>query len=131
VSSTFPKTLMVLLLCLTFFGQAMAATVMSYHMMNMKGMSSQQSSNMANMANMDHSGHSMMNDSAEDNSSNESEECCAKSCNCFTGSCSSIATLVRNLSIDAVIDYSERVHSTSTLAQGQQLTSLYRPPIFS
>ena len=52
VSLNFPKTLMVLLVCLTFVGQAMASTIMSYHMMSMgvKGVQEQ----LQNMPMMDH-----------------------------------------------------------------------------
>jgi len=46
---------MVLLVCLTFVGQAVASTVMSYHMMSMKGDSVQ--GQMQNMSMMGHSDH--------------------------------------------------------------------------
>ena len=130
----FPKTLMVLLLCLTFVGQAMASTVMSYHMMSMGNMNgyakSQQTSN------VDHSGHQMMNFSSADTSDidaseNTSKDCCEKNCNCFTGGCASIAVLSKSIANDPVMDFSAKITSVSSLAPSQRLTSLYRPPILS
>jgi len=129
VSLNFPKTLMVLLLCLTFVSQVMASTVMSYHMMNMKGMSTQDQSH--DMSKMDHSGHSIANDSTSDTSEEPSKDCCVKTCSCFTGGCSSIAVLIKNLCSDPIIDFSPKISSISNLAQSQILTSLYRPPIKS
>lgn len=125
----FPKTLMVLLLCLTFVGQTLASTVMSFHMMNMKGMSAQGQS--YNMSKMDHSGHHMASDSTVDESEKSSEDCCVKTCSCFTGGCSSVAALDEYVSNDPIIDFSAKINSISTLIQSQQLTSLYRPPILS
>ena len=58
----FSKTLMVLILCLAFVGQAMASTVMSYHMISMKVMNGQEQSQ--DMSMMDHGKHSMMTDSS-------------------------------------------------------------------
>jgi len=120
---------MVLLLCLAFFGQAMASTMMSYHMMHMKGMSAKQPSH--KMTNMSHSSHSMMGHAASSDSVESTEECCVKTCNCFTGGCSSVAALMKNLSHNLQSDFSSKIHSTSSLAQSQRLTSLYRPPILS
>ena len=145
----FPKTLMVLLLCLTFVGQAMASTVMSYHMMSMGNMNGQAQTQQS--SNMDHSGHHMMNVSTEatsgsnssaidssasnssdiDSSANSSKDCCEKNCNCFTGGCASIAVLSKNMVNDPVMDFSAKITSVSSLAQSQRLTSLYRPPILS
>ena len=128
MSFNFPKTLMVLLICLTFVGQAMASTVMSYHMMSMKGMNAQEQSH--DMSKMDHSSHSMMNHSS-DNSDESTEDCCAKTCSCFTGGCSSVAALIKDVGNEPIVDFSSKIHSISSLAQSQQLTSLYRPPILS
>lgn len=135
----FPKTLMVLLLCLTFVGQAMASTVMSYHMMSMGNMNGQAQSQQS--SNMDHSGHHMMNvstaatsgsnSSGIDSSANSSKDCCEKNCNCFTGGCASIAVLSKNMANDPVMDFSAKITSVSSLAQSQRLSSLYRPPILS
>ena len=124
--SFFPKTLMVLLLCLTFVGQSLASTVMSYHMMSMKGMSTQYQSH--DMSKMDHSGHSMISDSTSEKST---EDCCVKTCSCFTGGCSSVAVLIKYISNDSIADLSPKIFSVSSLALSQQLTSLYRPPILS
>ena len=127
--SNLSKTLMVLLLCLTFIGQTMATTVMSYHMLNMVSIDEQSH----DMSSMKHSNHQMMGSSMNmDNyasSASSVEECCEKNCNCFTGSCSSIAVLSKNFVNDPVMDFSTKIISYSSLAQSQQLTSLYRPPI--
>ena len=117
---------MVLLLCLTFVGQAMASTVMSYHMMSMKGMSTQEQSH--DMSKMDHSSHSMTSDSTSEKST---DDCCEKTCSCFTGGCSSVAVLIKDIANYSISDLSPKVTSVSRLALSQQLTSLYRPPILS
>ena len=124
----FSKTLMVLLICLTFVGQAVASTIMSYHMMSMKVMSGQEQTQSMSM--IDHSDHSMMNH-ASDDSDESTEDCCVKPCSCFTGGCSSIATLMKDTNDNLFIDLSTKILSYSHLAQSQQPTSLYRPPILS
>ena len=116
---------MVLLICLTFVGQAVASTVMSYHMMSMKVMSGQEKTQSMSM--MDHS---MMNH-ASDDSEESTEDCCVKTCSCFTGGCSSIATLMKDINNNLFIDLSSKISSYSHLALSQQPTSLYRPPILS
>ena len=128
VNSNLSKTLMVLLVCLTFVGQAMASTVMSYHMMSMKVMSGQEKNQSMSM--MDHSDHTMMNH-ASDDSDESTEDCCVKTCSCFTGGCSSIATLMKDINNNLIIDLSTKISSYSHLALSQQPTSLYRPPILS
>jgi len=119
---------MVLLICVAFVGQAMASTVMSYHMMKMEGMNAQEQSH--DMSKMDHSNHKMMSEPSEADSSS-SEDCCVKTCSCFAGGCSSLATLVKDLSHNPIIDLSSKISSYLPLALSQQPTSLYRPPIFS
>ena len=128
VTFNFSKTLMVLLLCLTFVGQSLASTVMSYHMMSMEGMSTENQSQ--DMSMMDHSGHKMANDSSSDSETSE-EDCCVKTCSCFTGGCSSLATLMKDSGNSPILDLSSKISSVSSLAQSQLLTSLYRPPILS
>ena len=117
---------MVLLVCLTFVGQAVASTIMSYHMMSMKGNSGQEQ----NMSMMDHSDHSMMSHSSDDSDEAE-DDCCVKSCSCFTGGCSSIATLMKDTGDSLFIDLSSKIFSYSNLAQSHSSSSLYRPPILS
>lgn len=122
----FPKTLMVLLLCLTFVSQGIAATVMPYHMMNMSGNSVQLQDD-AMM--MDHSHHNMAEDFSGD-SDDSSEDCCVKKCSCFTGGCSTIAALIKGAGNSAIFA-SPKILPYAGLLQSQQLTSLYRPPILS
>ncbi len=114
---------------MTFVGQALASTIMSYHMMSMKGMSTQDQSH--DMSKMDHSGHSMASDSTSDTSEKSTEDCCSKTCSCFTGGCSSVAVLIKDICNESIIDFSPKISSVSSLAQSQLLTSLYRPPILS
>lgn len=127
VNLNLSKTLMVMLICLTFVGQAMASTIMSYHMMSMKVTSGQNQSH--DMSMMDHSSHNMMSESSDGEES--SEDCCAKTCSCFTGGCSSLATLMKDTDNSLIIGLSSKISSYLSLAQSQQLTSLYRPPILS
>ncbi len=121
---------MVLLICLTFFGQAVASTIMPYRMMSMTEMSTQEPSQ--DMSQMKHSGHHMTNDLTSDESKSSTEDCCVKTCSCFTGGCSSASVILNKyVSNDPIINFSSKINSTSSLAQSQQLTSLYRPPILS
>ncbi|MDO6445667.1 hypothetical protein Q4493_07750 [Colwellia sp. 1_MG-2023] len=119
---------MVLLVCLTFVCQAVASTVMSYHMMSMKGDGGQEQ--MQTMSMMDHSDHSMMSHSSDD-SDEEKDDCCVNSCSCFTGGCSSIAALMKDTNDSLFIDSSSKIFSYLYLAQSQSSSSLYRPPILS
>jgi uncharacterized membrane protein len=128
VTFNFSKTLMVLLLCLTFVGQAMASTIMSYHMMSMTGMNDQNMSQ--DMAMMDHSNHNML-DASADNSTTSSEECCTETCNCFTGGCSNVVAFMTISGNVPIISSPAKILSSSRLAQSQQPVSLYRPPILS
>lgn len=118
-------------MCLTFIGQAMASTFMSYKMLGMSSMSMSVMSEQAhfqNMAMMDHSNHNMASSDTEDSST---EDCCAQVCHCFTGGCSNVATFMNDVNNTTIIDNSSKIHSVVLLAKSQQPTSLYRPPIFS
>ncbi|MCW8834158.1 MAG: CopL family metal-binding regulatory protein [Colwellia sp.] len=128
MTSHLSKTLLVLLVCLAFVGQAMASTVMSYHMMSMQGMSGQEPAH--NMSMMDHSNHNMANASS-DTANESTEDCCVKTCSCFAGGCSSVAAFINEAEHNPAVDLSFRIFSHSHFAQSQQLTSLYRPPILS
>jgi hypothetical protein len=124
---------MVLLVCLTFVGQAMAYTIMPYQMMAMAGMSGQvkvasQSQAMPMTA---HSNHNMSGD-AVDNATESTEDCCTQVCNCSMGGCSSVAALMKGISGNApMVDLPSKILSHSTLALSQPARSLYRPPILS
>ena len=123
---------MVLLVCLTFVGQAMSSTVMSYrmasgHMMSMKAMSAQEP--LQDMSMMDHSNHVMMTDSS--NSEESKEDCCVKSCSCFTGGCSNLVTLIGHSDKTSIIDPSLKITSYLSFPQSLHTSSLYRPPILS
>ncbi|MDO6427008.1 CopL family metal-binding regulatory protein [Thalassotalea sp. 1_MG-2023] len=126
VSTHVIKTLLVLTVCLSFLGQALASTVMSYHMMNMKQTS--QSSSQMNM--MDHSHHQMTEQSTEHHE-NMDDSCCQQSCSCFSGSCSNIAAALFSTIQTRQLELSVKILSVSQAEQSQTLTSLYRPPIFA
>jgi hypothetical protein len=129
VTFNFSKTVMVLLVCLTFVGQATASAIMSYHMMGMTGMNGQEQSQ--DMTMMDHSNHNMVSDSSE-NSEKSTEDCCEQTCSCFTGGCSSVAAFTKDIADNGpTVDLSSKILSYSSLALSQQPASLYRPPILS
>jgi len=127
---------MVLLICLTFFGQAMASTVMSYHMMSMENMKSmhQQQSDDSNqkvsMPMMDHTQHVMSNDFIDESESTD-DDCCDSFCNCFTSGCSPLFSIHRNINNDVVVDIAAKIYALPVHIQSQLPTSLYRPPILS
>lgn len=115
---------------MAFVCQTVAASVMSYHMMSMKGMSQQ--TQVQDMSEMDHSHHAMVDNTDLDNSEKTSKSCCTSSCDCFTGGCSTSVALIKVMShIFIMDDFSSRIASVSTLALSQRLTSLYKPPILS
>jgi hypothetical protein len=123
----FPKALIVLLVCMAFVGQAMASTIMSYHMMSMKVMDEQSQ----DMPMMDHSNHNMVSDSSE-NTHKSMKDCCDTTCNCFVGGCTIIAVFMKNIVGNIpIVDVSSRIFFDSSLALTYQPTSLYRPPILS
>lgn len=146
--STFSKILMVMLICSTFIGQTMASTVMSYRMVSMKMMSgSMQSHKMSTMSvsGINTSHHMMKVGVMVDSDSvttldsnidmelktNSDDDCCAESCHCFAGSCSSFITLDNHYNNHLMSDFSTKITFYTRLTQDQLLTSLYRPPIQS
>jgi hypothetical protein len=99
-------------------------------MMGMTGMSGQAQVQSQDMPMMDHSNHNMASETA-DNSADSTEDCCTKTCNCFAGGCSTVAAFMKNVGNSPIVDISSKILSYSRLAQSQQPTSLYRPPILS
>ncbi len=152
---------MVLLVCLTFVGQAMASTILSYRMMSMAGMNAQEQ--VHDMSKIAHASYQMVSDSSDggserpskeccvnqahdmskmahasyqmasvpsdDDSETSSEECCVKACDCFASGCMTAVVLIDDESNKPIIIFSVKINSPTNLAQSQQLTSLYRPPI--
>ena len=121
---TITKALMVLLLCLTFLGQVMASTLMPYQMMSMNADSTQEQPH--DMAMMVHS-----SDQMESDVDNPTMDCCENDCACFIGGCSTLALLTKIIDTELVVTVTAKIKSVASLALSQQLTSLYRPPIFS
>ncbi|WP_057833011.1 CopL family metal-binding regulatory protein [Colwellia sp. TT2012] len=121
---TFTKALMVLLLCLTFIGQVMASTLMPYRMMNMNEVTMQgQSHDMAMMAD---NAEQMASDSAT-----ATNDCCTNDCECLIAGCSTFAALSQTSQTEFNMASASKIHSITTSALSQYLTSLYRPPILS
>ena len=126
VATNFSKALMISLICMAFIGQAMASVVMPYQMISMMEMNEQ--AQPQNMAMMDHSHHKMNSETTEQST----QDCCASACDCYTGSCSNVAALLKNImGHQPTIDLSAKILSSSSLALSQQPKSLYRPPISS
>lgn len=132
------KTSIVLCVCLAFVGQAMASTIMSYQMISMMNMSSQSDSTSQDMMTMmDHSNHNMSANSSSKSSSvddldeSSNQDCCNSICQCYTGGCSNVATIMNNLAPNLFIDNPDKILNTSRVALRQQFNSLYRPPILS
>jgi hypothetical protein len=123
------KNLVILLICLTFVGQTMASTVMSYQMMSMAGMSAQEKSH--DMSKMVYTDPHMMSDLGFFESEKLPEDCCSKVCNCLADSCSSVAALNKDVSNGPIVYVSTKINITFSLAISQRLTSLYRPPRLS
>ncbi|OKY26199.1 hypothetical protein BI291_13610 [Thalassotalea sp. PP2-459] len=111
---------------MSFLGQAMASTVMSYHMINMKTSQSQTH----NMDMMDHSHHQMATQSAEHHE-NMDEDCCLKICNCLSGSCSNAVLILLSETDTHKLDFSTKIHRLENLVQSHTAASLYKPPIFA
>lgn len=144
VSFNIPKTLLVLLLSLIFIGQAMASSLMPYHMMNMAGMKSYQHpqgikniehhSHQASHKNIDQvvSDNNVQEKSASVGSVSSKDHCCIKTKHCKVSMCSTIAALVQTeISTSITTPFYTKIQFTSDLVLSQSLTSLYRPPILS
>ena len=120
---------------MAFVGQAIASTIMSYQMLGMMNMSSaldkevstelnSDSSPQNMMSMMDHSMHNMSGTSSDsDESSNQ--DCCNKNCQCYTGGCSNVASIINSLAPNLFILNPEKILNTSSVALSQQSTSLY------
>lgn len=136
------KTSLVLCVCLAFVGQAMASTFMSYQMISMMNMSSQSAAESQDMMTMmDHSNHNMLGNLSGDSSAkpatvdesveSSNQDCCNNICQCYTGGCSNVATIMNYLAPNLFIANSDKILNTSRVALRQPTNSLYRPPILS
>ena len=116
------KTLLIMLFLLTFVGQSMASSVMSYEMTAMKLENTQQSSMMS------HSMHDMDEISDLDYSA-MSDDCCSQSCDCFVSGCATVALVSDILDQHAAINAATQFYLPSVFIYNQFPKSLYRPPI--
>lgn len=115
------KTLLIMLFLLTFVGQSMASSIMSYEMTAMK------LENAQIMAMMSHDMHEM--DNGSDVSYSSSDDCCSQSCDCFVSGCATVALVSDLLDSQAAIDTTTQFYLSSTFILNQFPKSLYRPPI--
>ncbi|GHE89299.1 hypothetical protein GCM10011501_18520 [Thalassotalea profundi] len=114
----------------------MASTAMSYHMLSMQGMNSVVISDLEQaeaMTQMNHANHTTNNDEMfADSDETLSTDCCNHSCDCYTGSCSTNAVaLIKDIESSALSNNSSKIQYLLNSLLKQQLSSLYRPPIFS
>ena len=144
----------VIIVCVALMGQALAYSVSSCRVMSMQAMNAQAMNAQAvhpqnqfqEMSAMQHRDHQMATDiisndqnadknNTDHNKCEESEKasdnCCVKSCDCFTGGCSSVAALIVDHTADALGDFSFKITSSANKAKSQLQKSLYRPPILS
>ena len=143
----FFKTLMALLLCLSFVGQTMASSVMSYKMLSMNIMMQMDNESTSTvkptsniMKNMgSHCAYMMANSTANDTEPStisstmldKTKNCCNDNCKCFSGMCVSAFSFNQNLINDIIFNDHTKFISVNDLFKSQRLTSLYKPPIIS
>jgi hypothetical protein len=112
----FYKTVMVILLCLIFIGQAVASSTMFYKMNSM--------STMNNMSHMMANMHANM-----DSDENASADCCEQECQCSASGCSAPSIFSKTFTPKPLITSAAKIYSHNTMLPEQRLTSLFRPPI--
>ncbi len=117
------RHIIVLLLMMTFIGQAVASTVVSCQSQSAPLQSHEQ---VMVSGEMDHSQHMM---SLTTSSTEEATEfsCCAD-CDCSLGGCSTLAALLSGQQL-FLSDVSSLARHYSELLDGQVTVSLFRPPI--
>lgn len=121
------QIVIVFLMLLTFTGQAIASTAMSYSMtscihgsmtMDMSDMSHEKNNKPMNHANL------MANDTIPD----AYMDCCQEQCHCPMNGCVSLSLLF-NTHFDSEIIPEQKIVQSPTQHQSQINSSLYRPPI--
>lgn len=142
---------MVLLICLTFVGQDMASTIVSYNMMGMNNIMSQMqvstmSAKSAKSMTDDHddsmvtTGNNLSSDAKVskdhccdtvkgDCGNTSTGDCCDGACDCFTSGYLSYFSSYNTASNISFLDLPSKITSFSTHVESEILTSLYRPPI--
>jgi hypothetical protein len=139
------KTLMVLLICLTFLGQAMASTIVYYNMMGMQHVKNQEqastvpSKSMVGEPQLTMADNSLPDSNVEKDNCCDSEcadccdiskdKCCDGFCHCFTSGYISLVSLNETQNNSFFIDLPSKIHFFSRHVESETLTSLYRPPI--
>ncbi|WP_118958260.1 CopL family metal-binding regulatory protein [Colwellia sp. RSH04] len=119
-----------LLLSLTFVGQGIAASLMSYQMIAVK-VQSMEASQMPS-----HHGHMM---SQQDQSmammthdmSTSNDNCCSSDCQCITSGCFSVFAFSRLQTPSVILDITDKINQNTMLLPQQIMPSLFRPPIVS
>lgn len=139
------KTLMVLLMCLTFLGQTMASTIVYYNMTGMKNVKSQErvsavsSKSMVDEPQLTMADNSLPDSSVEKDNCCDSEcadccdiskdKCCDGFCHCFSSGYLSLFSLHKIANNLFFINLPSKIHFFSNHVESETLTSLYRPPI--
>lgn len=135
VSLSIQKTLLIVLLSFFFIGQSLASSVMAYQMMNMNDMTMPASLMLAqeNVQPMNDHCIEQMKSSISSEKTNEetNNNCCENQCNCFVNGCSAVTGITTSLNAEPIVLNSIKIHPLLSPLTSQQLTSLYRPPIFA
>ena len=126
VSLSIQKTLLILLMGFAFIGQSLASSMMTYRMMSMNEMSM---STQAEAQTMSYHCFEQMKSSTPTEETNN--KCCEQQCNCFVNGCSTAIGLTASLNAEPIVLNATKIHSLLNPLTSQQLTSLYRPPIFA
>jgi len=126
VSLSIQKTLLILLLGFAFIGQSLASSVMTYRMMSMNEMPMSTQAEVQSMS--EHCIDQMKSSTTEKETNNK---CCEKQCNCSVNGCSIAIGLTAALNAEPIVLNATKIHSLLIPLTSQQLTSLYRPPIFA
>lgn len=124
---TFHQIAMVVILCLTFIGQAFSYAPMSCDMKNDTHQMNMSSSVMSEQ--MDHS--MMSSDMHMSSTSSYDDNCCDAECDCLASACTSIS-FVASANLSPKINSSvSKISFQVNLFNLSQYNVLYRPPIFA
>lgn len=130
------KGIILMLMLLTFVGQAYASVIMPYSM-SMGMSTSTMSQNSMSQHTMEMSQDSMQDpDSAHSGMSHtmtndEQQDCCKSVCNCAMGSCFSVALTMALPGLDITTHPLLKMSVFKMTTLNQYPSSLYRPPILA
>jgi len=123
------RTLILLLVSLTFIGQGMAASLMSYQMIASKTQS------MSTMSMSSHHGHmtSQQKQSMEMMSHHTAtdDKCCSSDCQCLVSGCFNVFALSNMQTPSVILDITDKISQNTLMLPQQVMPPLFRPPIVS